>query len=117
MQRLLNVLADVETPLRLAGFVLFAFLFVRASKRSEESPARSTGWLLARVGLAAALLLGLVGALNYVVNPLGIYSPRFFEPIALHSRSEKMRLYRSAQPPPEIVVLGSSTSSLGFRSR
>jgi len=110
MDRLLSALADVETPLRLAGLVLFAFLFARASRMPEESPARSAGWLLARVGLAASLLLSLVGGLNYLVNPLGIYSPRFFEPIALHSRSEKMRLYRTAQPPPEIVVLGSSSS-------
>jgi hypothetical protein len=110
MDRLLSALADVETPLRLAGLVLFAFLFVRASRMPEESPARSAGWLLARVGLVASFLLGLVGGLNYLVNPLGIYSPRFFEPIALHSRSEKMRLYRNAQPPPKIVVLGSSSS-------
>jgi hypothetical protein len=110
MDRLLSALADVETPLRLAGLVLFAFLFVRASRMPGKPPARSAGWLLARVGVAAVSLLGLVAGLNYLVNPLGIYSPRFFEPIALHSRSEKMRLYRIAQPPPEIVVLGSSSS-------
>ena len=110
MDHLLSVLEDVETPLRLLGLALFAFLFVRALHTAESLPVRSARWLLARVGLAAALLLFLVATLNYLVNPLGIYSTRLLEPLVLHSRTEKMRLYRAAQPPPEIVVLGSSSS-------
>jgi hypothetical protein len=110
VDRLLNVLEDVETPLRLLGLALFAFLFVRALHTAGNPPVRSARWLLARVGCAAALLLCLVATLNYLVNPLGIYSTRLFEPLVLHSRTEKMRLYRAAQPPPEIVVLGSSSS-------
>ncbi len=110
MDRLLSALEDVETPARLLGLALFALLFVRALRVAESPPVRSAGWLLARVALAAAPLLGLVAGLNFLVNPFGIYSPRVFEPIVLHSRAEKMRLYRIAQPPPEIVVLGSSSS-------
>jgi hypothetical protein len=110
MDHLLSVLEDVETPVRLLGFALFALLFVRALRTTENPPVRSGGWLLARVALAAVPLLALVAGLNYLVNPLGIYSTRFFEPLVLHSRTEKMRLYRAAQPPPEIVVLGSSSS-------
>ena len=110
MDHLLSVIEDVETPLRLLGLALFAFLFVRALRTTESPPVRSARWLLARVGLAAALLLFLVATLNYLVNPLGIYSTRLIEPLVLHSRTEKMRLYRAAQPPPEIVVLGSSSS-------
>lgn len=83
---------------------------MRATRTAENPPGRSARWLLARVGLAGAFLLGLVAGLNYVVNPLGIYPPHFFEPIVLHSRTEKMRLFRAAQPPPQIVVLGSSSS-------
>lgn len=110
MDRLLSVLENVETPLRLMGLALFAFLFVRALHTAESPPVRSARWLLARVALAAALVLFLVAALNYLVNPLGIYSTRLFEPLVLHSRTEKMRLYRAAQPPAEIVILGSSSS-------
>jgi len=110
VDRLLSVLEDVETPVRLMGLALFAFLFVRALRTAESPPVRSARWLLARVSLAAALVLFLVATLNYLVNPLGIYSTRLFEPLVLHSRTEKMRLYRAAQPPPEIVVLGSSSS-------
>jgi hypothetical protein len=110
VDRLLSVLEDVEMPVRLMGLALFAFLFVRALSTAENPPVRSARWLLARVVLAAALVLFLAAALNYLVNPLGIYSTRLFEPLVLHSRTEKMRLYRAAQPPPEIVVLGSSSS-------
>jgi len=110
VDRLLSALEDVETWLRLLGLALFALLFVRALRAAEHLPVRSPRWLLARVALAAALLLGLVAGLNYLVNPFGIYSTRLFEPIVLHSRAEKMRLYRAAQPPPEIVVLGNSSS-------
>jgi len=108
--RILSSLDDVETPLRLLGLALFAFLFARGLWAAGNAPARSAGWLLARVGVAATLLLCLVATLNYLVNPFGIYSTRRFEPLVLHSRAEKMRLYRAAQPPPEIVVLGSSSS-------
>jgi hypothetical protein len=110
VDRLLSVLEDVETPVRLMGLALFAFLFVRALRTAESPKVRSARWLLARVGLAAALLLFLVATLNYLVNPLGIYATRLFEPLVLHSRTEKMRLYRAAQPPPEFVVLGRSSS-------
>jgi len=112
MDNLLSALEDVEAPLRLAGFALFAILFVcaRGLSAAEAPPVPAARRLLARVFVAATLLLTLVAGLNYVVNPLGIYSTRFFEPIVLHSRSDKMRLYRSVQPPPEIVVLGSSSS-------
>ncbi len=106
----MSAIEDVETSLRLLGLALFAFLFVRALRTREDRPARSARWLLGRVGLVAAVLLLSVATLNYLVNPLGIYAPRLFEPIVLHSRTEKMRLYRAAQPAPEIVVLGSSSS-------
>jgi hypothetical protein len=110
MDHLLSVLDDVGRPVRLVGFALFAVLFVRALRATDNPPVRSGGWLLARIAVAAVALLALVAGLNYLVNPFGIYSTRLFEPLVLHSRTEKMRLYRAAQPPPEIVVLGSSSS-------
>src|SRR4029079_8657950 len=44
------------------------------------------------------------------VNPFGIYPGHRFEPIVLHSRTEKMALYREFEPPPDVVVFGSSRS-------
>src|SRR5262245_53100923 len=109
MTYFLTVMGNVETPLRLLGALLFAFLFLSALR--TPAPGRPpAGWLLRRVGLTAAFLLLLVAALNYLVNPLGMYPPRIYEPIVLHSRAEKMRLYRAARPRPEIVILGSSSS-------
>jgi hypothetical protein len=110
MPHLLDVIEDVETGVRLVGAALFALLFVRALRGPEAPPIRSAFWLLRRLGLAGGLALALVAGLNYLVNPLGIYSSRLFEPIVLHSRTEKMRLYRAASPRPEIVILGSSSS-------
>jgi hypothetical protein len=110
VDRLLSILENVETPLRLLGLGLFALLFVTALRTAETPSARSARWLLARVAVAAALLLFLVAALNFLVNPFGIYSTRLVEPLVLHSRAEKMRLFRASQPPPAIVVLGSSSS-------
>jgi hypothetical protein len=107
---LLHIFEDIEAPLRLVGTALFAFIFVRALTAAESHARQSAGGMLARVGLTAALILSLVAGLNYLVNPFGMYSPRLFEPIVLHSRTEKMRLYRAAQPAPEIVILGSSSS-------
>jgi len=110
MNHLASALEDVETLLRLLSLALLVFLFVRALPTTEQPPIRSAQWLLTRVVVTSLILLGLVSALNYIVNPLGIYSSHFFDPIVLHSRAEKMRLYRTVQPSPEIVVLGASTS-------
>jgi len=110
MTHLLILLDDIETPSRLIGAAVFAFVFVRALAVESRYPPSAAGWMITRVGLMAALMLSLVAGLNYLVNPFGIYPSRLFEPIVLHSRMEKMHLYRTAQPPPEIVVLGSSSS-------
>jgi hypothetical protein len=60
------------------------------------------------VAVPAALVA--VASLNYVANPFGLYGPRFFEPIVLHSRADKMRLYAGREPAPEVVVFGSSAA-------
>jgi len=66
--------------------------------------------MVASVAGMAGLLVGVIAGLNYLVNPFGIYSTHLFEPIVLHSRTEKMKLYRFAEPPPEVLVLGGSSS-------
>jgi len=110
LDRLLSALEDPASALRLLGAALFALLYVRARWAAADADARSARWLLVHVGLAAGILGALIAGLNYLVNPFGIYAPRFTEPIVLHSRAEKMALYRAFQPAPDIVVLGSSSS-------
>src|SRR5262245_33529934 len=109
MNHLLGALDDVRTA-HLLGLALFAFLFARGLRVEPAASMRSARWLLVRVSVAATFFLGMVAGLNSLVNPFGIYATRLFEPIVLHSRSEKMQLYRAARPRPEIVVLGSSSS-------
>jgi len=55
-----------------------------------------------------AVLLASVASLNYVVNPFGLFDTHLFEPIVLHSRAAKVKLYLERQPRPQIVLLGSS---------
>jgi hypothetical protein len=88
----------------LLGLLVFTALFLGARRASTPGPARG--------GLSAlafpALFLGSVATFNYVANPFGVFPTRFFEPIVLHSRAEKMRLYARREPAPEVVVFGSS---------
>ncbi|MET0555697.1 MAG: hypothetical protein ABW221_21845 [Vicinamibacteria bacterium] len=64
---------------------------------------------LPRLLVASAAVLGLVGTVNFVVNPFGIYAPRLFEPMVLYSRAQKLKLLDAAAPP-EAVILGSSAT-------
>ena len=64
MDHLLSVLEGGETPVRLPGFALFALLFVRALRVTDNPPVRSGRWLLERVALAAVPLVALVAGLN-----------------------------------------------------
>jgi hypothetical protein len=89
----------------LAGLVLFAALFFGA--RRSSTPGSGVPGGAAFVALPA-LFLGSVAAFNYVANPFGLFSTRLFEPIVLHSRADKMRLYAARRPAPEVVVFGSS---------
>jgi hypothetical protein len=88
----------------LSGLVLFAALFLGARRVTAPAPRPAA---LAFVGLPA-LFVGAVAAFNYVANPFGLFPTRLFEPIVLHSRADKMRLYASREPAPEVVVFGSS---------
>jgi hypothetical protein len=88
-----------------AGLVLFAVLFLGARRAAASAPAVPRG--LGFVALPAAFI-GSVAALNYAANPFGLFPPRLFEPIVLHSRADKMRLYAARVPAPEVVVFGAS---------
>jgi hypothetical protein len=89
----------------LVGLALFAVLFVAARRPGTAPAAQPAG--RAMVALPAALVTT-VASLNYVANPFGLYRPGFFEPIVLHSRADKMRLYAGRDPAPDVVVFGSS---------
>ena len=57
---------------------------------------------------AAGLLLGACIVLNLVVNPLGLYWARLFNPAQLNYRAEKYEFVRQLAEPPATVILGSS---------
>jgi len=63
-------------------------------------------------GLAArsVFLLAATVGLNLLVDPLGVYGSRLFEPIVLRTRGAKLYLYEQTRPAPAIVILGSSRS-------
>jgi len=48
--------------------------------------------------------------LNLVADPLGVHGSHVFTPIVARTVGEKVYLYERMQPPPAIVVLGSSRS-------
>jgi hypothetical protein len=89
----------------LAGLVLFAALFLTARRAGTSVPAgpRALGSLA-----LPAVFIGSVAAFNYAANPFGLFPTRLFEPIVLHSRADKLRLYAAREPAPEVVVFGSS---------
>jgi hypothetical protein len=87
-----------------AAAVALHGVLVQAARNPGGSAARGP-----RLLIASACALGLVAAVNVVVNPFGSYATRVFEPMVLHSRADKLRLLDAA-PPPEVVILGSSAT-------
>ncbi len=75
---------------------------------APEQPSAGSflGGLAAR---SAVFLLAIIG-LNLIVNPLGVYGSRRFEPIVLRTRAPKLYLFEHMDPAPDIVILGSSRS-------
>lgn len=88
--------------------ILFALVFGFAQRQSN--PALPANTFVRRLFIALTPLLLVVAAVNYLLNPLGLYDTRFFEPIILSSRTEKMRLYAELAQPPQALILGSSRS-------
>jgi hypothetical protein len=77
-----------------------------AARRERPSAVRFLRGLAAR----SVFLLAATVGLNLLVNPLGVYGSRLFEPIALRTRGAKLYLYEQTRPAPAIVILGSSRS-------
>jgi hypothetical protein len=98
--------------LLLAAGLAFSVQFVgsyltrRAAPESPDNARNASSPLLGFVLLGVLLLAGF----NYTINPFGIYPPKFYDPIVLTSRREKVRLYAAYNPPPEVVILGTSRS-------
>jgi hypothetical protein len=91
--------------LGLLGLALFTALFLGA--RLVSTPLASTTRGPAVLALPL-MFIGSVASLNYVVNPFGLFDVHVFEPIVLHSRAAKVKLYLDRRPQPEVVLLGSS---------
>jgi hypothetical protein len=98
---LINLILENRTWLALG---VLAVLLVLARMQPMGSGRRF------RLGVWGVVLLGLgsVAAVNYVVNPYGLYPTRNFEPLVQQTRNLKVNLYAQQPEPPQIVVLGSS---------
>jgi hypothetical protein len=71
----------------------------------------STGAGRRFAGLFAGMVLAwmlLIAGVNWLVNPWGLYAPRFFTPRVADDRYRKCGLLRRCQPPPQQLILGSS---------
>lgn len=107
----LIAIAYVFRDIRMVGFVLFYLAVVLSRPADSETPALKDQMTFAvRMGAISGVLLLLIMGFNYLVNPYGIYATDFFDPIVFTSRREKVRLYSDYNPPPQIVILGTSRS-------
>ena len=61
------------------------------------------------LGLFLGLLLA-IAALNFLVNPMGLYLPHLLPPVTWNMRAIKPELLRKADPKPQVLILGSSRS-------
>ena len=71
---------------------------------------------LAGFALAIMSLCLVVGSINYVVNPSGYFSVRAYPALLSNTRTVKLELMRKAKPP-QLLILGSSTSMKRSRVR
>jgi len=74
---------------------------------AEISPWR--GFVRGFLALLVAALL-LIGGMNLLVNPMGIYPPRLLPPVTWNTRAIKPELLEKADPKPQVLILGSSRS-------
>lgn len=104
------------TVFPIAGLIILATLVASSRDRSANpssgtqaleqyrNPVLVTGTVLALAFLVSVSLL------NFVVNPLGIYPTKAFEPLVLHSRHDKVEYLNAYEDVPDIVIFGSSRS-------
>lgn len=59
---------------------------------------------------ALLILLGLLAAVNRIIDPLGAFGGGLLPPVVSADRDQKAALYRERRPPPASVILGSSRS-------
>ena len=55
-------------------------------------------------------ILTLIASINFIVNPLGKYPSKYFEPLIWTSRAEKTSLLSQVKYNPKVIILGSSRS-------
>jgi hypothetical protein len=95
----------------LSGALVFACVLFGALPLPGRSGGGRPGVFFAgSLSLFVLLLIGVM-VFNYILNPLGIYPTSYFEPLVLNHDTTyryKTNLYDSMNPPPEVVVLGSS---------
>src|SRR5262245_30097386 len=80
-----------------------------ATPPPDHSAVAWRGFFL-RFGSTLAVLLLAVAALNYLVNPMCLYSTKLAPPLAWNGRGIKAELLQARNPKPQVLVLGSSRS-------
>jgi hypothetical protein len=63
---------------------------------------------VARFVLLLLALVAVIGLLNFLVNPEGMYATRLLPPVTWNTRPAKAELLAKDQPKPEALLLGSS---------
>lgn len=103
---------DLATHLRNVGVmtVLFVYIFARYAESAESVETRHAMSLPVKVIVLAGALAGSFMALNYAVNPFGLYATTNYEPIVVNSRNQKVEIYEALPTPPDVVIMGSSRS-------
>lgn len=54
------------------------------------------------------ITLAVIGSLNFIVDPFGIYGTGLFPPVTFSKYEHKLRLLREFQPKPQALIIGSS---------
>ena len=71
-----------------------------------------SGWRKGVFGatVIAVLLLSLTGSavFNYIVDPFAIYGTNLYPAITFNKYQNKLYLLRNCQPPPGVLIIGSS---------
>jgi hypothetical protein len=78
--------------------------------RPAERAGSESAWRSFLSRFLGTVILGLfgIGALNYCVNPEGLYDTRLVPQILWGARPQKAAMLKSVQPPPEALIMGSS---------
>src|SRR5450755_3256042 len=100
------MLIAVLTDFRLIGTLIFALLLLPLVilKQTNTAPNKSIIRIFLRLRILTLGCAAILGAFNYVVNPLGIFPTHWFPPDVPNSRSEKLNSWGAISPAPQAII-------------